>query len=356
MSKGLNPHPYKRRLTKGKLLTLGALLFSFGVATSAVATSAFYSLLEIATVGNLNLEIDMTDAWLRLGLLRNGSLLFKEDGSGFTKEELGIENTVLGEVSGMFESDWLNEQTDLSTALPKFHSRYKPGLPKTNPGYEEGKDIFVQNEFVFEAGQDCEIYLDASSYIKANVEANKKTAEEKGWDASRADALNEVVHAVRISFLTDEGYIIVNPGESNETFYGGILDLNKDGYYDDIEGKEILYGEYEGTPTYLPGETDPTSDEYKDNRNTFVANHRQGIEKVNLNSVEIKKENANKLQALTYDANDPLKEALPICHVKKGVQKRIIVSIYVEGWDKHMTDDIGSASFNANIAFTGLIK
>ena len=68
MSKGLNSHPYKRRLTKGKLLTLGALLFSFGVATSAVATSAFYSLLEIATVGNLNLEIDMTDAWLRLGL------------------------------------------------------------------------------------------------------------------------------------------------------------------------------------------------------------------------------------------------------------------------------------------------
>lgn len=345
-----------KSLSKAKLLILGAFLFSLGLGTSAVATSAWYALVEVATVGNLNLQIDMSDAWMSMKLLRNGDLIEDEEGDGYTKEELGQIDTVLGEVSGMFESDWLNDSTNMTAALPRFHSNYMPGHSSTRL-VEFSENIYVQNEFIFEAGDDVDIMLDESSFIQANVDANKHTAELLGYDAERAEALNDVVHAVRISFFSEDGYIIANPGESNETYYGGILDLNKDGYYDDIDNKEILYGEYTGEVSYLPGEENET-EPLISNRNTFIASHRKGVEKVNKNSpgLTIKKENAYKLQDLKYEENNPLKILTPICHVKKGVQKRVVVSIYVEGWDLHMTDDIASASVDVNIAFTGLIK
>ena len=343
------------RLTKGKLLTIGAVLFAMGVATSTVATRAWYALIEIAAVGNLNLQIDMSDAWLRLGLVKeDGSVVFNND--GFTQEELGIENAVLTDVSGMYEDEWLYG-ADLSTAYPKFHTRYKPGMTTTNPGFEplENKNkTYVQNEFVLEAGMNCEIYLDPSSYIQASTEKNKITAD---GDSNREKALNEVVHAVRISFLTDEGYMVVNPGESVETYFGGTLDLNKDGYYDNDGSKEYFFGEYvENQLTYSAGETNETSDEYKDNHNTFIANHKKDVQKANVAKEFIKKENAYPIRSLKYEQDNQLKDTYPICHVKKGESKRIVVSIYVEGWDLHMTDDIASACFNANITFTGLIK
>lgn len=354
----------KRKFTKAKLLIAGSLLFAFGVTTSAVVTSAWYSLFEVATVGDLNLQIGNNFGGLELHLLNNGQDYYHEDGSGFTKEELGIEGKVLGEVSGMFEEDWYNESTiNNKDLLPLFHSRYKPGSSRTNPGIanrdEEGS-FYVQNEFYFYADQsNVELFLDVSSSITANVEANKATAERKGYDADRAMALNDVVHAVRVSILTDEGYIIIDPGESGPTYYGGILDLNKDGYYDFNEDqREILYGQYSGEVKYLPGEEEPTIP-LDDNRNTFVANHKQGIEKVDLNSPSllIKQEEKIKIDTLRYDfENDPLKPVPPICHVKAGERKRMIISIYVEGWDLHMTDDIASASFDVNIAFNGLIK
>ena len=46
----------------------------------------------------------------------------------------------------------------------------------------------------------------------------------------------------------------------------------------------------------------------------------------------------------------------PLCTVKKGIDKRIVVSCYIEGWDKDMTDQIANATFEINIAFTALIK
>ena len=351
-----------RTKAKAKLLTLGALLFSFGVATSAVATSAWYNLLDIAVVGNLNLKIDMQDAWIKLDLKRNGQII-ENDGDGYTKEQLGIEEAVLTDVSGMYQSSWYNNGFDFEHDVPKFHSRYRLGLGQQETYLEPEENInktYVQNEFVFSAGMDTEIYLDPSSYIKAAVEKNQKTAEDNGWDADRANKLNEVVHAVRMSFLTDEGYMIVKLGETEDTYYGGILDINKDGIYDNDGNKEYLYGEYQGNPSYLPGSTTaPTSKEVelmKNNHNTFIACHQKDIQQVDITSVNIKKENALRMDSVTFDIDDPLKPTTPICHVKGGETKRIVISIYVEGWDKRMTDDIDQASFDINIAFTGLIK
>ena len=351
-----------RTKTKAKLLTLGALLFSLGVATSAVSTSAWYNLLDIAVISNLNLKIDMKDAWLRLDLKRNGEII-ENDGNGYTKEQLGIEEAVLRDVSGMFQDSWYNSGFDFEHDVPKMHSRYRLGLSKTETFYEPEDKInktYVQNEFVLSSGMDTDVYLDPSSYIKSNVDANQKTADENGWSTDRFNKLNEAVHTVRISFLTDDGYHIVKLGQTEDTYYGGILDLDKDGYYDNDGSKEYLYGEYSGTPSHLPANsTAPSENELqsaKDNHNVFSAYHQKDIEQVNIASVNVKKENAKKIDSMTFDVNDPLKATTPICHVKAGQTKRIVVSIYVEGWDRYMTDDIASATFDVHIAFTGLVK
>ena len=263
----------------------------------------------------------------------------------------------------MYQSSWLTSTEVLKSGVPKFHSRYRLGLGQKETPLEPEENVnktYVQNEFVLSAGMDTDIYLDPSSFIKAAVEKNQQTAEENGWGAERASKLNEVVHAVRVSFMTDEGYKIVKLGETEDTYYGGILDINKDGIYDNDGNKEYLYGEYEGNPSYLPGiDIAPSDDEIesaKNNHNTFLACHQKDVEQVDITSINIKKENALKLDSVTFDFDDPLKPTTPICHVEGGTTKRIVISIYVEGWDKRMTDDIDKASFDINIAFTGIVK
>lgn len=365
---------------KIKLLSFGALLFACGLVTSAVATTAWYNLIDIAIVSNLNLQIDMSDAILQLGLVQksSGETIWIDENhpDGFTKEELEIEDVVLTDVSGMFESDWLNSDTDLSTAFPKFHTRYRPGLTTTNPGFiseEEVKKNIVQEEFIFYSeNYDMDIYLDEITSFKANSEMNIEAAKKKADNPNDMNEVNQiknkldrVIYATRMSFLSDEGYIIINPYKGEdvinneiETYYGGILDLNKDGFYDYKDEKEILYGEFDGEIPYS-GYGDSEDDYKKDVKkyNTFEGEHKLDISKVDetIAKSKIAKEYSENLAYYTYDSKDPLKDT-PICHVKKGEQKRIVMSIYVEGWDRHMTDDIASASFDVNIAFTGLVK
>ena len=280
----------------------------------------------------------------------------------------------------MFESDWLNESTDLTTALPKFHTRYRPMGVSGNTGFisdEEMEKNIVQKEFVlYSENYDMDIYLDEVTSFTPNTKMNYDKAKEKADDKNDAneiaqikDKLDQVIYAARLSFLTDEGYIIINPhkgvdinNQPIETYYGGILDLNKDGFYDSRDGKEVLYGEQidPGIPVPYKGVGNSDDDHMKDVKkyNTFQGEHKNGVQMVDVDLAKenIRIEKSESLKYYTLDLeHDPLKDT-PICHVKKGEQKRIVMSIYVEGWDIHMTDDIESATFDVNIAFTGLVK
>ena len=358
-----------KRLTKTKLLVLGSLLFSLGIGTGVTATYAWYSLKEISSIQNLNLSIDAKkDTFLKLHLETDEGLIHKEE--GYTKKDLGIEGKELTDVSGMFQSTWLNENTDAKTAKPVLRTSYRTALGNyKDPGETTEKDVFVQNVFYFEAGMDCTVYLSSDSYISANQEENLKVAELKHKDV---DKLNNVAHSVRTSFYTEDNYIVTQPNENNyETLYGGVLDLNVDGYYDyqqDENGneKETLYGEYTGSPSYN-GVGDANAPYSGDDASTFKSSHKQGVQKVDASSVDIKKENAKRMEEVSYIVTDPSKEtyvsdlmknqnATPLCKVRRGELKRIVVSVYVEGWDKYMTDDIASACFDINISFTALFN
>ena len=366
-----------RTKAKAKLLTLGALLFSFGVATSAVATSAWYNLLDIAIVSNLNLTINMDDAILELHLLDDDGLPVErlEGNDGYTSEQLGItDETILTDVSGMYQSKWFDEPNfNPSKDFPTFRTRYKIGTNQKDTGIEQVENrnkTYVQNAFQLHATAETDVYLDSTSFIDYNEKANKETIKMNNWDEDRLRELNKVANAVRISILTEDGdYFIIKRGEVDEedVYFGGILDLNKDGYYDNDGEKEYLYGEYSEDYDYaaktLDGlDADPSEDDLqraKNNHNTFKAYSQKGVRRVDIDDAynHIQKENALLIDSMSFDINDPLKlTAQQICHVEAGETKRIVVSIYVEGWDPDMTDDIASASFDVNVAFTGLVK
>ena len=70
----------------------------------------------------------------------------------------------------------------------------------------------------------------------------------------------------------------------------------------------------------------------------------------NSTTLNIIKENAYDLDSLRLD-DDLAKSVRPICHVHAGEMKRLVVTVYVEGWDKHMTDDINYAAFYISLSF-----
>ena len=332
-------------------------MFAFGLVVSITTTYAWYTINIMTNIDSLNIRVGVReDYYLKLYLLdKNGVEQYKPD--GYTLEEMGYDrDTGLRDVSGMFESDWNNEKTDKATALPQFKRSYgaSPSSPNRSTVATEG---YLQTVYYLESNENCEIYLTPDSKVMANEEKNAETARVKGRSYEK---LMQVTNAVRLSFYSEDGYIIANPGETEETYYGGVLDMNGDGYYDSVDGKEVLYGEYNtDAVTYNDknGVETPLEESYRD---TFHANHQAGITQVNVDrndkELAIKKENSVKIDTLRYEEDDPLKDVVPICTLRKGEKKRLVLSVYVEGWDPYMTDAIESAAFNIDIGFLALIK
>ena len=217
---------------------------------------------------------------------------------------------------------------------------------------------YLQTILWLYANEDCEIYLSPDSGIAPNEEKNAETAREKGRDI---DKLRKVTNAVRLSFYSEDGYVIAKTGESKQTYYGGILDMNGDGYYDSYDGKEVLYGEYNTDALTDDYYADPTGHEDPyEGGDTFTANHNPDVKQVIYDKddakLAIKKENSVDIEYLQYDETEPLRRLDSICKLSKGERKRVVFSVYCEGWDEYMTDAIESAAFNINIGFVALIK
>ena len=357
---------------KAKLLAFGGLLFALGLVVSVASTYAWYTISIMTNIDSLNIRVGVReDYYLKLYLdpyNTGDESTFKYSSDGYTLDEMGYDRaTGLRDVSGMFESDWNNDSANDAHALPKFKKSY--GSAPTSPQRStEATEGFLQTVYYLESNKNCEVYLSPDSKVTANAEKNAETATKKG---KSYDKLMQVTNAVRLSFFsfdeydiddyTTDGrrYVVANPGISEDTYFGGVLDMNGDGYYDYVDGSEILYGEYNTEAvTYNDknGDSSPLEEAYRD---TFNANHQAGVRQVNVEytneTLAIKKENSVKIDALRYD-EDSFKEVTPICRLKAGEKKRLVLSVYVEGWDRYMTDAIESAAFNIDIGFLALIK
>lgn len=359
----------RKRLT---LSLLGLVSFCAGLGTSITATYAWYSLTRIADVGNLNIYFNCDDAYLQLGRKNEEGEIVYPDASSYNVDDLkeDEEEKVLGEVSGMFASTWKEGFLNADTLVPKFRSSYRGKASYKDPGLADEK-AYIQSEFYLKCNYGASIYLTPESYLRANKERNKETAAKYPEEHLVAEKLDKGVNATRVSFMSINNenkvdYTIICNEERN-TLYGGLLDLYGDHYYDTLNGKEILFGEYDTKEDDFVYKDNPSlgsQEEIKEDEfSTFTAYHQDKdssdnvIQGIDFDSFDpkIKEENAVPINKLILPEGQGSMGIAPIATLKPNEDKRIVVSIYVEGWDKDMIDSIGRASIDINIGFVALL-
>ena len=195
--------------------------------------------------------------------------------------------------------------------------------------------------------------------VKKNLETAKKIKDEYP-DLSQdkiLDNLNSIANSLRISILVPDenyySYFIIDPKKDDEKIYFvGRLDNNADGYYDYKAGKERLFGEYE--------EDDIAKIVYKDENvidselsdttkmaSAFNAKTRKGIKAIDWKkTLENGFEPVEEKSLTVEEASNTM--LVPLVGLKP---QKIIISIYLEGWDLDNTDITRLGSFSADIKF-----
>lgn len=367
--------------SRNKFILLGTvfniLLLSLSVAFSTFSWFIGSSYLEIA-----NMDVTIASEGFGIGTGETSPLydaLYKDD---LKQTDFFIP------CSSMYSDVWQEQHLE----VPKFKGGYAEltsNIMEEPSDTERDKGYFSQ-ELFFEATTDCYIYVDPKeSFARAQYDKNKAKAKGlKGREGITDPAiiekyLNTIERSLRFSILvlndvdikdkTDERYYkdyayyildpykteLANPDNPNDltektnpTYYGGIMDaLDPDSYFDDYEGKEVLYGQLKNTDKICysePASEDiPLKGEY---RTCFNAAHRKGIrlydEKASKEAgFEIVEEPSIPLA----HADDP-KYGLKI-PLRKGVRKRVVLSIYLEGWDLDNTDLTTDGAFTTGISF-----
>ena len=269
-------------------------------------------------------------------------------------------------VSSMYSSLWLNEKK----TMPEFRdvSSLIPVSDEGVPQYDVWENGFFRQEFYLLSDDDVYVTLDANkTTILPDLEKNREAARNpeikvkhpgKSEDEIVED-LNGLVNAMRISILIpdeeDYDYKIVDLNKEKPTTLGGILDLNKDNYYDyynaqDHKAYEIVYGEINDRSKIIYDTPENNDSILEGDNNSFNAMHRKNIYRANLeesikNGLEIKEEEALTTDDLIGSFSDL---AIP---VKRNEPKKIVLSIYLEGWDLDCINDTMGATFNSNITF-----
>ena len=338
---------------KKKLLLAVSCAFLFSLSCSVTATLAWYQVNSIFSIAHLNINFSTADVKLELGVRGDqGEPNFDADyvaGHVLWADKDNRQDGLLP-VSSMKSEEWWTEsaKTD-NTSVPRFRRAYHGPYDNKVTSFTDEMDGYVQQEFYLKSNYDCTLYLSSDSYMVPNLDKNKETAANYGISE---DGLNDVVNATRLSIYTGEEFVIVNPGVSKETYYGGRLDLNLDGYWDNVDNKEVVYGQYEGDLQYITPLSE--SSPLEDNKSTFKGNSKAGVEIADLSSITIAKEPAKRWDEVLLDVNAGNTFNEPITTLHADEPKRIVCSIYVEGWDEHAIDQVQRASFDINIIFAAL--
>lgn len=317
-----------------KLVAVVISLTSIGLLTSTMASFAWYRLDAFASISNLFITTRAGND-LEIGFRRGNDIVYAD---ALGEKELSFldpqfeKNRYLADVSGMFLSSWLNQDTDLKRSFPVLRQAYTVGGSTTITPKAESR--FLQFELFFRSLEPCHLYLDPGTSLK-NVK-------------EEADLLA----SMRVSFLSEDCYLITEPKKDDvPTRFGGLLSLHDgNGFFDNANGREILYGEYAGEPKYLPPIDQNT--EVLEERDVFHAQHQPGVERVDLSSVSFAYERTVSLDDLVYSPESNNKLSLGIVPAKE--EYRVVLTIYIEGWDTESIDRHSTGSVQISLSFLGV--
>ena len=341
------------------------------IALSAVSVSASVAWFASSTrvyVNSVEISIDC-DRELFISTEKDGEYVEKIDYS-----ELNPTGRFIP-VTSAYSSNWVGNKSK----TPEFYD-------ETRYSIDEHADLvtpvsvgYFSQKFYLLGDDDLYITLDAEkSFLKSNEKYNEAYASKlyKQYQAGDdeylktldedeiKDRLDKLVNAMRYSILiNDENeyqYVVIDPNKNDETYYGGLLDNDIDGYYDyftresDELNYERVYGELVGDKSKIVyDEAEEIDSEYEDvneEPNAFNARHKKAVKRFNLekskeNGVEFKKENSIDLK----DFANPVKPFH--FSIYKDKPQEIVVSIYIEGWDLDSVNYTMGATFISDLAF-----
>ena len=183
---------------------------------------------------------------------------------------------------------------------------------------------------------------------------------------------SHVKEALRMYMDNGSSKYIINPSDLSTEEVGatkvfGLLDLNKDGYYDrDNDGKEIVYGQYTGNPndTFVP-----TSDTLANingvadtsNYTSFYGMHKKGNTCYNSFSGIDTSDGENGLaqyRPMGYmipqdkpTGFDEYEKAICQTANDDNALAELDMTIYLEGWDHSVVDEELGYGFNLGLQF-----
>lgn len=158
----------------------------------------------------------------------------------------------------------------------------------------------------------------------------------------------EIYKSVRVFTSNNNKGYLINPtaDADGKNDVGGILDLNKDGFYDfDDFMYEKVYGEYEYYE-YLSTPTEESGTLSEEETNSFVSNHRQGIYAVNEENFVPK--------TVSYKCMKQFADKEQSVSITDGSYHNLAclnIYVYSEGWDLHVIDQEEGAGFNLDLSF-----
>ena len=367
-----------------KRIVLTALVGTVALAAISVSiTLAWYGSSNRLSVNYLDVGIKGDDH-LKLSLTNEeGSFV-----SHLGNEQLKDPNNdyQFEPVSSMFKNNWMNEQKDMpifydsSTALTPTSGI--PDLKVANKGFFS-KKIYLLSDVNFFATFDGE-----QSFFKNNEDSNFLRAQtlynsyknEPGFNFSIDQLkgnLDDLEKCLRVSILVNNPnyyrYYIIDPNKDDGevTTFGGRLDNDGDGYYDTYdhvemvnnqmvhEEKETIYGEVldRSKIVYNNPLHDSSVDDTITPETSFFGNSFNGISKETVytydeqasvaNGLEFAKEESVTFQDIV-DSGVNTNILIP-CYA--NVATEIVVSIYLEGWDKQCVNATMGASFEGNLSF-----
>ena len=288
-----------------------------------------------------------------------------------------VEDKVYRPVSSMFSQEWL----DIFASKPVFRTGYQQVTHDNVDSYTKGMAITLNEDGYFSK----ELYL----YSKYNVivtldaeattflpdeKANKNTAKTlSNNDAEIANItkdLNNVTKSLRMSLLIpdeeDENheeyrYYIVDPHKEETTYLCGPLNNNElnseyyDCYYTETDTYEYYFGEYNNEDKLIYDESLDEDTTLSGRVDKFNAKHRKGTRKVNIEQSENNglvrgKENSLTLKEADITTSEGYEKGIRV-KINAFEKTKIVLSMYLEGWDK---DNIGyteKGQFTANIQF-----
>ncbi|HNX16464.1 MAG TPA: hypothetical protein PKO28_03800 [Bacilli bacterium] len=358
-------------MKNNKLPILGFLLLSLALVSSISLTAAWFigaSYLQIAQIDIKTKSPELT--------ISTDNIEFKES---LSKEDLmRVED--FKPVSSIFYQDWCNS---LSTE-PVFYNEYKTvdsefmtspnNLEAASYGYFSQEIYLKSNRNVYVSmvkdsdlaeGENPLFYPDAD----ANATRAQRLLNTFGYEGMSLQditaGLNNVVRSLRISILVlnndsenidSEFYRlnIIDPFYEEPTYYGGVLDNDLNKTFDNLNGQEVIYGWVHNQENILFDDPSTTTTGYEGQLTCFNSGHAAGVrpysETRSLNNgFSIEREPALHFDDPSFD--DPESDSGFIIPLKADISRKIVLSIYLEGWDKDSTNITMFGKFFVNLQF-----